>query len=68
MLKDSTYHTVVSPYFDFCLYLSSLLPVGQIPYWRNSTHFPPNILISVLILKTLRSWVSYTARFQTVHT
>jgi len=45
----------------------SLLPVGQVCCCRNSTHIPPNTLIFVLMFKTLRSWVSYTARFQTLH-
>lgn len=42
----------------------SLLPLGQVPCCRNSTHLPPNIFISALMLKTLHSWVSYTPDFK----
>jgi hypothetical protein len=67
MLKDSfTCHNVVSRFFDFIFYISPVSPVGQVPCWRISTHFPSNISISVLMLKSLCSWVFYTARFQTL--
>ena len=63
MLKDSTYHKVVSPYFDFRLYLS--LPFT--PWVKCLAAETQTIFISVLMLKTLRSRISYTARFQTVN-